>query len=63
MERLLRKMHQSILFEILVSFFVLVLRNHVNNYFFSSYSEMENQGTLDPGNDVDIYCLHLTFSR
>ena len=24
---------------------------------------MENQGTLDPGNDVDIYCLHLTCSR
>jgi hypothetical protein len=24
---------------------------------------MENEGTLDPGNDADIYCLHLTLSR
>ena len=24
---------------------------------------MEDEGLLDPGNDIDIYCLHLTVSR
>jgi len=29
---------------------------------FFSYSEMENEGTLDLGNNADIYCLDLTLS-